>query len=259
MRRSLRSSARRVRAVVTLLVTFVTIGGVGVPGDASAGPPRTMKPEARAALDRGIAAYEKGDFDAASAALREAIAVEPHPDLYYTLGQSERRAGRCDEAADAYRAFLASNPPATEADLARGNIARCVPAAPPPKPSGDPAPTAPPPSAAPPAVVADDAQGADYSRVIVAPLGVALAIFGCVALGLGEVAADDAEEATTLDDFRGAATRTDVWRVTGGLSIAAGVAMVAGIMVDVLIDESNDDKKVSLRVGPGFVGVAGEL
>ena len=76
-------------------------------------------------LDRGVALYAEGRFAQASAELRAGLRVQEHPDLYYALGQAERRRGACKEAVDAYRAFLRSDPPEAEAERAEANIARC--------------------------------------------------------------------------------------------------------------------------------------
>ena len=113
---------------------------------------------------RGERLFGEGDYAGAADELRAAYATKPRPLILYSLGQAYRLAGRCADAIGAYESFLRTHPPASQADAARGNIARCrssePPAAPaPPSPNTlvTPAPT--PPSPAPtvapaPAVVA---------------------------------------------------------------------------------------------------------
>jgi tetratricopeptide (TPR) repeat protein len=234
-------------------------------GEAYAAGPK-MTPAAKKLLDRGLELYEKGSYDEASKALREGLALEPHPDFYYALGQSERRAGRCKEADDAYTAFLASKPPEREAKLARMNRTRCEPAAKPPEPKPEPPPTVPPPAAPPPA--ADASTEGDSTKSSWAKDGAFIAlltggsvtvVFGAVALGIGEKTARDAETAPTLGEFRDAGPESEAWRIAGGVSIGVGAALLAGSIARAVVVAERADSSTALFIGPGRAGIRGSF
>src|SRR5688572_19809072 len=74
-------------------------------------PERELLPEAQPHFERATAAYEARDYDGALVALRAAYAIDPRPDLVYAQAQAQRMAGRCADAIETYRAFLALQPP----------------------------------------------------------------------------------------------------------------------------------------------------
>jgi tetratricopeptide (TPR) repeat protein len=223
---------------------------------------RTMGAEARKLLERGLALYEKGSYDEASAVLREGLALEPHPDFYYALGQSERRAGRCEAASDAYLAFLASKPPKKEAELARLNRTRCEPR---PEPAPEPPPPAPPPSASapvpPPAEAPPDATPWERDGAFIGLLvsGSVTAIFGAVALGLGEHEARQADTAPDLQAFRDVGPTVDAWRIAGGVSLGVGVAVLTGSIVRAAVVAGRSDPSVGVVIGPGHAALRGRF
>jgi len=76
--------------------------------------------ESRLAFDRGLAAINNGDWAAAVAANREALALDPSSaDACNNLGWALAQLGRRDEAAQAYRRALAPRP---GDDRARNNL-----------------------------------------------------------------------------------------------------------------------------------------
>lgn len=92
---------------------------------ARAGADPQLAGEARVHFDKAMAAYDAKRFDEALEELRAAYAIDPRPDLVYAEAQALRMAGRCREAIETYRRFLALSPPATEAAKAERHIARC--------------------------------------------------------------------------------------------------------------------------------------
>src|SRR5438046_3550488 len=87
--------------------------------------PRPMQPTAKAELDRGLERFAAHDYVTAIAAFDAGYAIDPHPDFLYAKAQAQRLGGDCRSAIDTYTAFLASAPPASESELAKGNIAKC--------------------------------------------------------------------------------------------------------------------------------------
>lgn len=81
--------------------------------------------EAKAAFNEASAAFATKDFDAASAALARAHALEPRPTLLYARAQAERLAGRCATASPLYLDFLQTDPEPATADLAQWNLSVC--------------------------------------------------------------------------------------------------------------------------------------
>jgi tetratricopeptide (TPR) repeat protein len=83
-------------------------------------------PTARSYLDAGLRLYKDGQYEAAIRELRLGYALEPLPEILYTLGQSERKLGRCDEAIGYYRQYLrGADASSASAGAARFQIERC--------------------------------------------------------------------------------------------------------------------------------------
>lgn len=177
-------------------------------------------PEARRHLDRGVALYNEGRFDEAVDELTAGLRVTPHPDLYYALGQAERRRGNCRRAVAAYRAFLRYKPPATEARRAEANIARCEQAIGPVAPdepvtapaatapaAGAPAPEKPPaaPATSAPARAPAAAPGDGGMRVV----GLGVVATGGLLFGTGIYFA--ARAASDWGEINDAAARHEAW------------------------------------------------
>lgn len=88
-------------------------------------PPQFENPQAKEAFDEASAAFATKDFDAASAALARAHALEPRPTLLYARAQAERLAGRCAIASPLYLDFLQTDPEPSTARLAQWNLSVC--------------------------------------------------------------------------------------------------------------------------------------
>jgi tetratricopeptide (TPR) repeat protein len=103
---------------------------------------RDIDHRAKAQLDRGVSAYEEGNYDEAIAAFREGHAIDPHPTLLYAWAQAERKSGRCERARELYAEFLKGPISTAQRAAAEENAARCEPAPPPAEPGPTPAPGA---------------------------------------------------------------------------------------------------------------------
>ncbi|HWB74085.1 MAG TPA: hypothetical protein VG755_04000 [Nannocystaceae bacterium] len=84
-------------------------------------PPRSVDELAAQAE----AAFANEDYDAVTAALREAYAIDPRPTFVYGLAQADRLGGRCDAAIDHYATYLALDPPDGPAEEARLGVPEC--------------------------------------------------------------------------------------------------------------------------------------
>lgn len=122
-----------------------------VAGVADARPKRR---DAKAAFDRGVVAYQKGNYEAASEALGKSYELEHDVDTLFAWAQAERKLDHCDKASALYEQLLAFVLPAANRTAVEQKLAECktqmaqqAPAGPPPVV------TAPPPPSLPPAVV----------------------------------------------------------------------------------------------------------
>jgi tetratricopeptide (TPR) repeat protein len=74
---------------------------------------------------RAQAAFAAEDYDAVTAALREANTREPKPEYIYGFAQADRLGGRCASALEHYAVYLATDPPQAPAEQARLGIREC--------------------------------------------------------------------------------------------------------------------------------------
>src|SRR5690349_1494555 len=134
--------------------------------------------DAKAAFDRGVAAYQKGNYQGASDALAKSFELERDVDTLFAWAQTERKLDHCDKAIELYEQLLTFNLPTANRSAVEGKLFECreivrqqkppTPESPPPNapsapsaPPAAPAPSGPavtPPSAAPPAATATPAQ-----------------------------------------------------------------------------------------------------
>jgi hypothetical protein len=84
-----------------------------------------MRPEVKALYLHGMELYNAGRYAEAAVELRAGQAIEPRPEFLYALGQCERNLRNCARAVEYYRAFLATNPPADQRQLAVVQVERC--------------------------------------------------------------------------------------------------------------------------------------
>lgn len=81
--------------------------------------------KAESHLTRGQKLFADGRYPDAIDELRAGYVLSPQPRFLYALGQAYRLNHQCVEAVKAYRDFVASEPPRSQATAAEGNIARC--------------------------------------------------------------------------------------------------------------------------------------
>jgi tetratricopeptide (TPR) repeat protein len=246
---------RRALVAVALVAAFAS---------AARAQPRAMAPDARAELDRGLAAYAEHDWEQAVAAFRAGYAIDPHPDFLFPWAQATRLAGDCAGALPLYRrAQEAASSKEDRADIER-LIARCeedVERDRPPAPEV-PEPTPP----APRREVAPD--GGEVTARSSSPwytdrLGGALALgaaFG-LATGAGFIVAAkradrDADAAETLDEFVGAADLADRRRLAGAITLATGAALAAAATFRYAWVAHHDPREPSLALAPTAAGGA---
>ncbi|RKH29213.1 TonB-dependent receptor domain-containing protein [Corallococcus sicarius] len=67
--------------------------------------------EARRHFRNGMNLIEQKQFDEGIAELEEAYKIKPHPSVLYNIARAYQDAGRLAEALDAFKRYLASNPP----------------------------------------------------------------------------------------------------------------------------------------------------
>ena len=83
------------------------------------------KADARTHMEAAAVAYKEGRFDDTLVELNKAYALDPMPELHYSIGQVYVKLNRCDDAILAYESFLASKPSRDRADMANQAIATC--------------------------------------------------------------------------------------------------------------------------------------
>lgn len=144
---------------------------------------------AKAAFDRGVAAYTKGDFAAASEALGQSYKLEADLETLFAWAQSERQQNKCESAIELYNKLLDLDMPAENKDAVRTKLEECkaIVAAKtgvldkpldPPKPVEEPVAQPPPVDEPPP----PPSGGSPWWKD---PIGDALTIGGVVAIGVG--------------------------------------------------------------------------
>ncbi|HZO14972.1 MAG TPA: tetratricopeptide repeat protein [Polyangiaceae bacterium] len=194
---------------------------------ASAQPAR-MTPEARAHFERGRNEFEAHHYDAAIEEFRAGYRLQPHADFLYSLAQAERLRGDCRAAIDTYRAFLATAPPESEAELAKGHITSCERALAPPAPK--PRPKRPPPKPT-PAPAPEERWYEDQLGHVLCALGVAVLGVGTALAVLGESRARATHDPATLDDFEDAQSDAKALRIAAPITLAVGGALFVGGVV----------------------------
>jgi tetratricopeptide (TPR) repeat protein len=176
---------------------------VSVAGVAAAKPKRR---DAKAAFDRGLAAYQKGNFEDASEALGKSFDLERDVDTLFAWAQAERKLEHCDKAIGLYERLLGFNLPPANRDAVELKRTECLtivaqqkpkvepPPAPPKvepapgEPKVEPPPGEPPRAADHPAVAPaprPDTGGSAGRAWYKDPVAIALVGTGAVATGVG--------------------------------------------------------------------------
>lgn len=211
-------------------------------------PPDELDPRARELLERGIAAYERGDFPAAIAAFEEGYAIQPAPVFLYTWAQAARYMDDCETAVELYDRFLATDPPVEQRTATEEYRAKCIPPTEPP--SGAVLPAPPPRVVEPQAIETapvDEAPPAAAPRRRRDPLGPSLVAIGvaltATGIGLataGGLAARAEADARVYEDFRDQ-HRRKIGFLASGIPLAGiGVGLLVGGIVRLVVRRRAD-------------------
>jgi tetratricopeptide (TPR) repeat protein len=118
---------------------WAALAALAVMATASAADAKPKRRDAKAAYDRGVVAYQKGNFEAAAAALAKSFELERDPETLFAWAQAERKLDRCDRASDLYERLLTFNLPAQNRTAVEQLLAECRALAAPAKPVEPPA------------------------------------------------------------------------------------------------------------------------
>lgn len=80
---------------------------------------------AKKEFQKGVAAYQKGDFVAASSALARSYKLEPDTETLFAWAQSERQQNKCESAIDLYNRLLEKDMPSENKDAVRAKLDEC--------------------------------------------------------------------------------------------------------------------------------------
>ncbi len=208
----------------------------------------------------GLERYERGNLVGAIDAFERGYQREARPMFLFALGQAHKKRGDCDRARAMFDAFLATSPPAAQADAALQQREGCEPQAP-----ASVAAPAPAPAPALTIVTAAPARSRTPSRwrdpIAVTATGASvLLVGGGVALWLAaERAADGATAADTYDRHRVLRERASSRQVMAGVALGAGAAAGAVALWRLTRDRDERPRGVAwqpmLELGAGGVGV----
>jgi tetratricopeptide (TPR) repeat protein len=260
-----------------------------VAGSADAKPRRR---DAKIAFDRGVIAYQKGNFEAAAEALGKSFALERDVDTLFAWAQSERKLDRCDKAIELYEKLLTFNLPAANKTAVEVNLDECrtavaqqkpriEPPAVEPRPAEPiaqdprPAPVEPPRVAQSPVVAAAtpepsllrDAPPAAVRPWYKDPVALGLGGGGLIAVGVGTgllISAksldSDSKAAGSYDQSRELGDKARSRGNIGGVTAAVGaVALIGAAAWIVTHRKSGESSTVTGWLAPdsGGIGVAG--
>jgi tetratricopeptide (TPR) repeat protein len=250
---------------------------------ASPAAARPKRRDARAAFDRGVAAYKRGNFEAASEALGKSFDLERDVDTLFAWAQSERKLDRCDKAIDLYERLLTFDLAPANRDAVNASLAECraqIPVKPEPVPA-EPVPSAP---AAPPASTRPEGPAESTGIVVRAtpgqpppidsrpagrawykdPITLTLLGSGVVATSVGisflvsaSAAHTDFLQAKTYADAQQALDTARSRQTIGFITTGAGAVLVAGgVAWIVLHHDSPEQHAISGWLAPGGGGLA---
>lgn len=259
------------RARIALAAVVVALASLAAL-PAHAGP--AEQKQALELFGKGKEAYKAGRFEDAVKLLEAAYALHPEPVLLYNLARAQEGLGKFPEAIAAYEKYLASEkeiPDRAGIEQKVANLKRTVEeqdrlarerdeALKKKEQPGDAtsAQSTPPPKPAPP----EERPGPSPWPWTIAALGagglVAGGVLGGLALGKNddaEAAASQLDAATLRDEADGLALGSTIAFIAGGVVLAAGASWGIADVVIKSKDDSAPAATVSVRVGPGGVGV----
>ncbi|AKF09627.1 tetratricopeptide repeat protein [Sandaracinus amylolyticus] len=248
-----------------LLVLALTLGIVS-PALAQT-PDPTRDAEARALFDAGAASYEAGRYDEALGYFQRSYELSGRPQLLYNIGSAAERTRQDALALRSYEEYLRLVPDAPNRARAETRIEalrRIV--------SADE--TAEPPTAEQAATAAvvepstgpsggEPSSGPGVGPWIVVGGGAAVMVAGAILLGVGladRAAVEDPADGARWADAEAAYERGPAILTSGIVLLPVGAAIVgAGLAWAFIPVESGGVERISLRVGPGSIAVAGRF
>jgi len=101
---------------------MIALALVSLASTAEAKPKRR---DAKLAFDRGVTAYKKGNFEAASEALGKSFDLERDVDTLFAWAQSERKLEHCEKAIELYEKLLTFDLPAANKEAVDTKLTEC--------------------------------------------------------------------------------------------------------------------------------------
>jgi tetratricopeptide (TPR) repeat protein len=251
---------------------------------AGAADAKPRRRDAKAAFDRGVTAYQKGNFEGASDALGKSFAIERDVDTLFAWAQSERKLEHYDKAVELYEKLLTFNLPQANRTAVEANLEECrsMVSQTKPKPAADGKPAEP--LAAEPrpeAATAVPARVAEQPPVAPAPpppsdglpaprpwykdpVAIGLGGVGIVATGVGvglliSAKSLDSDSKAAMDDYGRALDLRNKARLRGnigGVTAAVGVGALVGAAVWVVVHRKAGERTVTGWLAPDGGGLA---
>lgn len=227
--------------------------------------------EARAAFDKGVAAYKKADYAGASDALGRSFTLEADADTLYAWAQTERKLNHCAKAVELYERLLTMDLPEAnkavvqqQVDECKAIIAAQTPAEPAPPPTSEPAPPSSTPveTPTPPPPEQRDSPPSKWLNPIglgIMAVGVGGLAAGGVFLAQAKAADGDKETATTYGDFERFSDRADSRGRLGVIAAASGAVILTAGIVYIVTRKPVEQQPVALVIAPTGVGLAGRF
>jgi hypothetical protein len=110
-----------VRSIAVLLVLLAATANARAADE----DPPIRNAEARARLVEGLRRFADKQYAEAAEELLKGLAIEPHPDLAYALGQAERHLGQCAKAIEHYNVVLRTSASKVKSAHAEYQLVRC--------------------------------------------------------------------------------------------------------------------------------------
>lgn len=265
---------------------MIALALVSVASVAAAKPKRR---DAKVAFDRGLAAYQKGNFEAASEALGKSFELERDVDTLFAWAQAERKLEHCEKAADLYEKLLGFDLPPANRDAVELKRTECLTIVAQQKPRAEPSPADPKASPPPGEPKAEPSPGepprvADHPAVAPAPgpatggslttrawykdpIAIALVGTGAVATGVGAgllISArsldGQAKDAKNYFDVKDLSDRAQSRGTLGLVTASVGGALVVGGVVWIVSHRGATEQHALtgwLAPGGGGLAVAG--
>jgi tetratricopeptide (TPR) repeat protein len=219
--------------------------------------------EARVQFNKGVAAYTKGDYQAASEALGASFVLEADAETLFAWAQTERKLGHCDRAIELYSKLLGMDLPDENKQAVRVQINECKAIVAEQKPTPEPAPApAPAPAASleshPPPLPPEPTYTwwKDPVGDAIVGAGAVALVAGIVFMAQGSSADSDKAHAMTYPEYASLADRAESRGRLGLIGIAVGGGLIAGGITWYVQQKGRIEHKATALLVPGGGGVA---